>query len=1173
LPITEVVHRALAASDVPWAIVTNGKKLRLLSRASSHKPLCFFDANLDFILDQRNKTEAQRSFRFLLALFSGTSFVDYDDHGRSLLDRVADGSDRHGKEIGQELKNNVFSALQELGEGFLAYMRANPKATDRWRDSKAPNQSRDKFLTSDTLLEDIYHESLSLMYRLLFLFYAESRELLPLDNDTYRESYSLESIRDEVRSVQDDPDTKRFFAAGNTTLWERLAELFKLLDTGWGTVIPPYNGGLFDPEKHEFLERFAVGDLYLGRAIDLLSRTKPRAGQSKGEGRKKVTYRDLDVRHLGSIYEGILEYTAHIADQEYVVLSQGSGPAVTAEYVALAELDQEQRAQFAVWREAVEENPENPKLPRGCKIEDRVEKGQYYLVFGGRESKRKSSGSYYTPDYIVQYIVEDTLGPLVRGECRPQPQPPTAELKAIGWKSDALKTGALSSDEILALKVLDPAMGSGHFLVAATEYLARAYREARLLEGAISDESRADQEFIRYKRIIAERCIYGVDVNLMAVELAKLSMWLFTMDPGRPLSFLDHHLKCGNSIVGAWIDDLGNLPQATSSATRAPRDGRQANLFARHLYSALPVMISDIFKITTKETTTTQDIEDKKTLDHIVDTLKTPFRKIADYWTASAFGEDASDYLSLLVNPDSALATQSKTARLLRFFHWEIEFPEVFFALDGQPHRDSGFDVCIGNPPYRREKDAKELFDTLRAAPISREAYKGRMDLWYFFGHLSIRLLKQGGAHSFITSVYWTQADGASRLREAMRASGLLDSVVDFGKFQIFENASGQYTVYRYFKSPSSRSRKPTLWSINDPLPTLDELVACLQSKDLSACFSAQVKNSLFDAQGSVPLSVHADDSYDTDKWKSIEQSGIDVGEGVTPGPESLSQASAERAAEARGINLHRHMQSHGLSYGDGVFICNKRTFQGVRLTPAEKQIIVPFLEMHCFAPYQEVDPSASEKVLIYSSQETLPDPSLAPSVLAHLTKFKFVMEQRRETQQGRRPWFQLHWPRQAGFVYGLKVIVPRMVRLPYACFGTRDCAVGEAVLCMPAKTQEEVHFWVAYINSWAIQKYLVSKAKRRGIGVDISVKLFNSVPLPENVLRFAGGLRSRRPTPEAKDKAFLDFMDAAGDLCQNHTLTEDAFIAFRDGTKGLPAQVDRRVKLIDETVSRWLSA
>ena len=346
LPITEVVHRALAASDVPWGIVTNGKKLRLLSRASSHKPLCFFEADLEFILDQREKPEAQRAFRFLLALFSGDSFVHLDDHGKCLLDRVADGSDRHGKEIGDELKDNVFSALQELGEGFLAYMRANPKVTNEWRNHRAPNLSREKFLTSDTVLDDVYHESLSLMYRLLFLFYAESRELLPLENDTYRDSYSLEAIRDEVRSVRDDPDARRFFAEGNTTLWERLAELFKLLDTGWGKIIPPYNGGLFDPEKHEFLGRFAVGDLSLARAIDLLSRTRARVGKSRGEGRKKVTYRDLDVRHLGSIYEGILEYKAHIADQEYVILRQGSAAAATEEYKAVADLDPTERAQM-----------------------------------------------------------------------------------------------------------------------------------------------------------------------------------------------------------------------------------------------------------------------------------------------------------------------------------------------------------------------------------------------------------------------------------------------------------------------------------------------------------------------------------------------------------------------------------------------------------------------------------------------------------------------------------------------------------------------------------------------------------------------------------------------------------------------------------------------------------
>src|SRR5262249_3524566 len=152
---------------------------------------------------------------------------------------------------------------------------------------------------------------------------------------------------------------------------------------------------------------------------DLLSRTQPRAGQSRGEGRKKVTYRDLDIRHLGSIYEGILEYSAHIANQDLIVIKRGSGGQAYEEYMPVAELERDERTQLQAWQQAVQENPDNPQLPRGCRVTGVREKGSYFLVYGGRESKRKSSGSYYTPDYIVQYIVEHTLGPLVRGECRP----------------------------------------------------------------------------------------------------------------------------------------------------------------------------------------------------------------------------------------------------------------------------------------------------------------------------------------------------------------------------------------------------------------------------------------------------------------------------------------------------------------------------------------------------------------------------------------------------------------------------------------------------------------------------------------------------------------------------------------------------------------------------------
>ncbi|MCZ2155720.1 MAG: BREX-1 system adenine-specific DNA-methyltransferase PglX [Bryobacterales bacterium] len=806
LPVTEVAHRALAASDVPWAIITNGRQLRLLSRASSHKPRCFLEADLVALVDRRDDPQAARAFRFLLGLFSGKCFTDHDEAGHTLLDRVAQGSDRHGKEIGDELKANVFSALQELGEGFLECLRANPQDAAEWRDRRAPGIAKDKFLKSDVLLDEIYHESLSLMYRLLFLFYAESRELLPLDNELYQ-TYSLESIRDDVHSVLDDPDPKRFFAKGNTSLWARLKELFGFLDKGWGKVIPPYNGGLFDQEKHEFLERFAVGDYYLAQAIDLLSRTKPRAGQNRGEGRKKVTYRDLDVRHLGSIYEGILEYTAHIADQDYVIIRDGSGGHATEEYIAVGQLNRDQMRQFNAWKEAVADNPDNPRLPKGCRMTGKVDTGQYYLAFGGRESKRKSSGSYYTPDHIVQFIVENTLGPLVRGECRPQPLPMTAELSAIGWREEAASTDPLTAEEILDLKVVDPAMGSGHFLVAATEFLARAYRDARLSKGAIVDESQAEQEFIRYKRVIAERCIYGVDLNPMAVQLAKLSMWLFTMDPGRPLSFLDHHLKTGNAILGGWLHQLGTVPSHLSPPQlKGLTSTAQLNLFEQQFSSRLPAILADVFRILERETVSTQDVHDKKVNEAAIDMLRKPFVVTADNWLSFFFEQSSIDYLTLLSNVDKAPADRPTLADNHAFFHWELEFPEVYFNKNGTRRQKGGFDAVVGNPPYiDSEVMSREHPVFRRVATAITPGCSGNWDMYCAFIGRGLQLTGQSGIYSQIVPNKLFAADYAEEVQGLIRTKATLLKVADFSRAEVFPGVA-VYPVIPVIKNrPSTK--------------------------------------------------------------------------------------------------------------------------------------------------------------------------------------------------------------------------------------------------------------------------------------------------------------------------------------------------------------------------------
>jgi type I restriction-modification system DNA methylase subunit len=323
-----------------------------------------------------------------------------------------------------------------------------------------------------------------LLYRVLFIFYAESRGLLNSNNRFYR-GMSLYEMKKEIANKR---DAGEFLAPFSNTYWGRLTNLFNLINEGseserWKIdrkvlYIPAYNGGLFDPAKNTFLSNKQISDFYLAEALDLLARSD----------KAMVDYSSLDIRHLGSIYEGLLEYRLK---SELSLLT---------------------------------------------------DKGE-----------RKATGSYFTPDYIVKYIVENTLGPVI------------AQKKAE-WVQ--LLDRTKFADYILSIKVLDPAMGSGHFLVEAVDYLARALVEAWATakkEDAKTKEV-AEHDIQWARREVVRRCIYGVDLNPMAVELAKLALWLTTAAANKPLSFLDHHLRCGNSLIGSNLDSLTTLQNSESGS-------------------------------------------------------------------------------------------------------------------------------------------------------------------------------------------------------------------------------------------------------------------------------------------------------------------------------------------------------------------------------------------------------------------------------------------------------------------------------------------------------------------------------------------------------------------------------------------------------------------------------
>ena len=390
----------------------------------------------------------------------------------------------------------MFTALRVLGEGFV---ETNGLAIDPANDER---------------LSALKEHSLVLLYRLMFVLYAESRHLIdPDDPDAAREyerDFGLDALRrgivEEVGEAASERAFEREYSEFSTTMWGRLANLFSLVDSGNDELgIPPYNGGLFDEDEHAFLTEHEVADRYLAEVIYRLSTTET------DEGFVPADYADLDTRHLGTIYEGLLEHEFAIAPEGYAaVAAEGGQEWKPASEVTVAD--------------AVET----------------VEADELYVV--NDEGGRKATGAYYTPDYVVTYIVEETVDPLIEAI--------ESDLAADGLDPSDGEYFRWFWQAVLDLRILDPAMGSGHFLTKATGYLTEQ------VMNVVREQEIQSYDEREFRRRVSKECIYGVDVNEMAVELAKLSMWLETLAADQPLAFLDHHLKTGNSLVGSDITDV-----------------------------------------------------------------------------------------------------------------------------------------------------------------------------------------------------------------------------------------------------------------------------------------------------------------------------------------------------------------------------------------------------------------------------------------------------------------------------------------------------------------------------------------------------------------------------------------------------------------------------------------
>ncbi|MCY4399675.1 MAG: restriction endonuclease [Gemmatimonadetes bacterium] len=649
----------VTTGKVRWGILTNGARWRLYWAGARSVAEQFFELDLAAVLghpdDNGESLPADDRLHWLKVftlVFRRDAFLPGVADEPTFHERAIAEARYHRERVASNLSAVVFERV--FPDLVLALAEA---------DSDAP-------------LDEVRDAALVVLYRLLFVLYAEDRDLLPVRDSRYDDYALRDRVRGDIGRRKDEGDV---FSATAARYWSAFDDLCRAIDAGDPSIgLPPYNGGLFDRDGAPLLSRVRLGDAVMAEVIDALSFERTPLG------RRYINYRDLGVQQLGSIYERLLE------------------------------------------REVVREDGNIVVRPN---------------VFA-----RKDSGSYYTPDDLVDLIVRETVGPLV--DARMEAFDAEASDLAARQVPEDRRMGRLKrldpAERTLELKVCDPAMGSGHFLVNLVDYLADRVIEALAESEAIQDgylsplaeriegirltimanaEDRGwtfdpaqldDRHIVR--RMVLKRCVYGVDKNLMAVELAKVSLWLHTFTVGAPLSFLDHHLRCGDSLFGAWVEPtIRRTDEQSSLFLRGP--------LARATRAAAPMQIiegltdaeiaeahrsADIFAEVSEMTA---PLHAFMSLLHAFDWLgirkKGPVKTAFVQWLDGLFGDqiaiaqgkrsDSKDaHLPHLMDALGLAASE-------RFLNWQVAFPGVWYDWETKELR-GGFDAVIGNPPWDRMK-------------------------------------------------------------------------------------------------------------------------------------------------------------------------------------------------------------------------------------------------------------------------------------------------------------------------------------------------------------------------------------------------------------------------------------------------------------------------------------
>ena len=628
-----------------WGMVSNGSKLRLLRDNASITRPSYIEADLELMFAE----ELYPDFAALW-LTAHSSRLKPADEKRSncIIESWRAKAHETGERVRENLREGVTRSLRQLGNGFLQH-RDNVLLRE---DIKSGALSSERY----------FQQLLRLVYRLLFLFTAEERNLLHAPSATkpqrtvYSEGYSLSRLRERA--------LRRRHYDRNSDLWQGLKIAFGALADGAPGLGLPALGGLFHCDECLDLDRAAIGNKHLLEAIRTL------AFFHSGKTLARVNYRDIDTEELGSVYESLLELRS--------VIDVDASP----------------------WTFAF--------------IGDK----------GGKKAKgseRKLTGSYYTPSTLVGELVRSTLDPVIAQALAARPEDPHAAL--------------------LDLRIVDPACGSGHFLLAAARRLAAEI--ARVESGADTADEAARQHALRD---VVQHCIFGVDRNPLAVELCKAALWMETVEPGKPLTFLDSHILQGDSLVGICDPEVmeGGIPAEAykplsgddkvvcRNLKNRNRQPDQQDLFDQEAVREVAVASLDLDAMPEE---TLDDVERKREAweTGLRDEIRAKETLRSNLFVGAYFAPKTQQTRELVPHTQDLgrlagnLPARRGVNRLVRvlqgrhsFHHWHLAFAEIM--------QHGGFDAVLGNPPWERIKLQEQEFFALRSTEIAAARNKAARD-------------------------------------------------------------------------------------------------------------------------------------------------------------------------------------------------------------------------------------------------------------------------------------------------------------------------------------------------------------------------------------------------------------------------------------------------------------